>query len=126
MLVRPYPAKVAGTPIDFSYEPTTGAFKFVYDTSDDSSLVRAKETEIFLPASHVESRKLVVSASGTRWTYDAARQTLFVVHAGSGLRTIEVALDPPLDNQFVRKGGFCWVGWVLALLVVVLALALTG
>ncbi|KAF8595793.1 glycoside hydrolase family 5 protein [Ceratobasidium sp. AG-I] len=126
VLVRPYPAKVAGTPIEFSYEPTTGTFKFVYDASDNTSFVRARETEIFVPAALVESRKLVVSAQDTKWSYDAARQTLFIVHTGTGVRTVQVALDPPLENQFVRQEGYAWVVWVLTVLLVVLSLALVG
>lgn len=126
VLVRPYPAKVAGTPLEFSYEPITGAFKFAYDTSENSSLVRARETEIFIPAALVESRKLVVSVQGARWSYDASRQTLFVVHTGAGIRTVQVAFDPPLDNQFVKDGGHGWLTWGLAVLLVVIAWLLMG
>ena len=126
VLVRPYPAKVAGTPMEFSYEPTTGAFKFVYDTSENASLVKARETEIFVPAALVESRKLTVSARGAKWSYDAARQTLFIVHAGAGVRTVQVELDPPLNNHFVKERGRVWIAWVLALLLVVLSWLLKG
>ncbi|KAG8740377.1 hypothetical protein FRC10_004386 [Ceratobasidium sp. 414] len=122
VIVRPYPAKVAGTPLSFSYEPRTGAFKFIYDTSASADLVRSKESEMFLPASLTQSRKLLVSAPGMEWTYDPARQTLFVVHKEAGVHTLEVAFDPPLENQFVTKGmGFASVGWLLALLVLILA-----
>ncbi|KAG9086683.1 hypothetical protein FRC06_002983, partial [Ceratobasidium sp. 370] len=121
VIVRPYPAKVAGTPLSFSYEPRTGAFKFVYDTSTNKDLVRSKESEIFLPASLAQPRKLLVSAPNMEWTYDAARQTLFVVHKDAGVHTLEVAFDPPLENQFVTKGvGFPSTGWIFALLVLIL------
>ncbi|KAG8708082.1 hypothetical protein FRC08_000114 [Ceratobasidium sp. 394] len=121
VIVRPYPAKVAGVPLSFSYEPRTGAFKFVYDTSANADLIGSKESEIFLPASLTRSRTLLVSASGMEWTYDAARQTLFVVHQDSGVHTLEVSLDPPLGNEFVTKGiNFALVGWLVALLALIL------
>jgi hypothetical protein len=121
VLVRPYPAKVAGTPVEFSYEPRTGAFKFVYDTTANGSLVRAKETEIFLPAGLAESRNLLVSAPGLRWTYDPVRQTLFVVHSDVGVHTLDVAFDPPLGNDFVTKGmSIAWIGWLFAVIVLML------
>ncbi|KAG8708128.1 hypothetical protein FRC09_001422 [Ceratobasidium sp. 395] len=121
VIVRPYPAKVAGEPLQFSYEPRNGSFKFVYDTSSMGNSVRSKETEIFLPASLSHSRKLLVKASGLKWNYDAVRQTLFVVHHDARVHTLEVSLDPPLDHQFITKGvGLAWVGWLVAILVLVL------
>lgn len=121
VLVRPYPAKVAGTPLEFSYEPETGELRFVYETSR-SEVVRARETEVFLPAKLAYGRKLVVDAPGSEWTYDSERQTLFVVHTGEGIKTLRVTLDPPLRDNFVMEGAPRWIGWVLALIIFVLAL----
>ncbi|KAG9124154.1 hypothetical protein FRC07_012642 [Ceratobasidium sp. 392] len=119
-IVRPYPAKVAGTPLSFSYEPRNGSFRFVYDTASLGDLVRSKETEVFLPASLARSRKLLVSGPGLTWNYDFSRQTLFVVHKDSRTHTLEVAFDPPLDNHFVTKGiNFTWIWWLVASLVLI-------
>lgn len=123
VLVRPYPAKVAGTPLEFSYEPQTGKFKFVYDTRSPG-LVRAKETEIFLPCEMACGRKLIVDAPGLKWVYDDARQTLFVVHTGEGVQSFGLTFDPPLANDFVKQGLPTWVWWVVALFVLILSWAL--
>ncbi|KAJ1309337.1 hypothetical protein OPQ81_006117 [Rhizoctonia solani] len=106
VLVRPYPAKVAGYPEEFSYEPYDGSFKFVYRVPDSNpaSSIRAKETEIFLPADLVSGRKLVVDSDGTdlEWSYDPNRQTMFVVHSCKGLKTLKVSFDPPLNNELIK------------------------
>ncbi|KAG8760210.1 hypothetical protein FRC11_000765 [Ceratobasidium sp. 423] len=106
VLVRPYPAKVAGYPEEFTYEPYDGSFKFVYRVHDSSRAtpIRAKETEIFLPADLASGRKLVVDSEGSdlEWSYDPERQTLFVLHSGEGLKTLKVSFDPPLNNEFVK------------------------
>ncbi|CAE6459562.1 unnamed protein product [Rhizoctonia solani] len=106
VLVRPYPAKVAGYPVEFVYEPFDGSFTFIYrvPNSGPTTSMRARETEIFLPAELASNRKLVIESDGSNleWSYDPERQTLFVVHSSEGLKTLKVSFDPPLHNEFVE------------------------
>ncbi|QRV86919.1 Cellulase (glycosyl hydrolase family 5 protein) [Ceratobasidium sp. AG-Ba] len=122
VIVRPYPAKIAGVPLEFKYEPRTGAFKFKFDTSLNRDLVKARETEVFIPASLVEGRKLLVSGTPSlKTTYDASRQTLFVVHSQAGVHTLDITFDPPLGNEFVTKElGLGWLAWLFAFITLVL------
>ncbi|CCO36209.1 putative glycosyl hydrolase YIR007W [Rhizoctonia solani AG-1 IB] len=130
VLVRPYPAKIAGIPMKFNYEPADGSFKFVFKAVDPSRLksMRARETEVFLPAELASGRKLLVDSEGSNleWSYDPERQTLFVVHSGEGVRTLMVSLDPPLNNKSVKptpdwvKFLMLWFGLWLSLFVVTL------
>jgi hypothetical protein len=87
-------------------------------------LVRARETEVFLPEALAHGRKLIVDAPGLDWTYDPARQTLFLVHTGEGVQSLCVRFDPPLGNTFVKAGFPIWVIWVTAMLLLLLAWAL--
>ncbi|CAE6367225.1 unnamed protein product [Rhizoctonia solani] len=125
VLVRPYPAKVAGFPMKFNYEPSNGSFQFVFKAVDPSRVksTRARETEIFLPAEITSGRKLIIDSEGSNleWTYDPERQTLFVVHSGEGVRTLKVSFDPPLNNESVKttpewvKFLVLWLGLWLSL-----------
>ncbi|CAE7100847.1 unnamed protein product [Rhizoctonia solani] len=106
VLVRPYPAKIAGHPVEFTYEPYDGSFTLVYRTLDPSltTSIRARETEIFLPTQLASGRKLLVDSTGSdlEWSYDPERQTLFVVHSGHGVKTLKVSFSPPLNNEYVQ------------------------
>ncbi|KAL5636350.1 hypothetical protein ACGC1H_004983 [Rhizoctonia solani] len=104
VLVRPYPAKVAGYPVKFTYEPCDGSFEFVYRVLDPGTAMRARETEIFLPAEIASDRRLVIESDGSdlECLYDPLRQTLFVIHSGEGVKTLKVSFDPPLHNKLVE------------------------
>ncbi|KAJ7614127.1 glycoside hydrolase [Roridomyces roridus] len=147
-VVRPYPAKVAGIPLKFEYEMTTGAFSFEWavptatSSSGSSSTPRtstppltghpeltATETEIYLPSSLTLGRKVIVRGlnGDDRYLYDPDRQTLFVVavspEPGKKYR-IEVELQPPLKPVFEVNdfwgdfGAMIWSFLVLVLGVV--------
>lgn len=102
-VVRPYAAKVAGIPLRQDYEMNTGVWKFEWanpshepragDTSGSVAKpplshipIRARETEVFVPLFLSKGRKLLITYSSSKdaqaecdWSYDASRQTLFVV-----------------------------------------------
>lgn len=106
-IVRPYAAKTAGIPTRFEYEMNTGTFIFEWRSpeSEDNIVLTARETEIFVPSLVTYGRKLVVSglSAGDKYTYDEARQTLFIVprDGSSGrMHKIAVSVDPPLRPQF--------------------------
>ncbi|KAF8750383.1 Cellulase (glycosyl hydrolase family 5) [Rhizoctonia solani] len=106
VLVRPYPAKISGYPIKFSYEPSNGSFEFVFKAFDPSrnKSIRSRETEIYLPTELTSGRKLIIDSEGSNleWSYNHERQTLFVVHSGEGVRTLRVSVDPPLNNRLIK------------------------
>ncbi|KAF8266909.1 cytoplasmic protein [Lactarius quietus] len=89
-VVRPYPAKTAGTPLHFEYEMATGAFAYSWATTTPEeccSGCEARETEIFVPEGLVFGRRMVVEGleeEGDTFVYDAMRQTLFVLPALTG------------------------------------------
>jgi len=85
----------------------TGMFTFEWRSpeSKDNIVLTARETEIFVPSIITHGRKLVVSGLGTgdKYTYDEARQTLFIVtqDASSGrTHKIIVSVEPPLRPHF--------------------------
>jgi hypothetical protein len=124
-VVRPYPAKTAGIPLRFEYEMNTGRFVFEWsNVSEDHKAVaqdkasvnspplsghpsiQARETEIFIPATIMEGRKLIITGLGPedKYVHDPQRQTLFVVTADvrpCQIHKLEVTLDPPLKPVFV-------------------------
>lgn len=118
VLVRPYPAKVAGTPLSFDYESATGSFSFRYKSSERTGSVqttalavdagagpnRGATTEFFIPSSFAHGRKMIVEClrEGTTSTYDPAVQTLYVVTADKGsdiIHTVNISFDPPLGKK---------------------------
>ncbi|KAH8977678.1 glycoside hydrolase superfamily [Lactarius akahatsu] len=157
-VVRPYAAKTAGVPLRFEYEPATGAFTYSWAVlptglgeEDRESGVGglpsvhappltghapplARETEIFVPARLARGRRLIVDGlvDGDAYTYDAARQTLFVLPAaqssddGSGARaqtrTVRVRFDPPVGGELPNDFRGDFGGAVGAVSVVLLAL----
>jgi hypothetical protein len=125
--VRPYAAKTAGIPQHFEYEMATGAFAYSWTVPPTGD---ARETEIFVPEGLTRGRRMLVEGleDGDTYTYDVARQTLFVLPAASeGTRTRTVRLcvrfDPPVGGEvpndfwsdFARPVGA--VGVVLIALV---------
>jgi hypothetical protein len=85
----------------------TGTFIFEWRSpeSKENIVLTARETEIFVPSLLTYGRKLVVSglSAGDKYTYDEARQTLFIVprDGSSGrMHKIAVSVDPPLRPQF--------------------------
>jgi hypothetical protein len=119
VICRPYPAKIAGIPESFSYDPCTEKMLFTFSNpcfasptsdgrkveEDDSSYgsrsLVCRETEIFLPAYLARNRKPRMKTSHAKdsLVYDQSRQTLFLVHNNTApgvLHTFEVSFDPPL------------------------------
>ncbi|KAJ7700479.1 glycoside hydrolase [Mycena rosella] len=143
-VVRPYAAKVAGVPIRFEYEMTTGAFEFEWAVPEDSAdktasatiapplaghaPLTAFETELFVPASLTENRRLLVRGLGPEDTYryDARRQTLFVRprdNAPGARHRIRVAVDPPVEGAFEVNDAWGDFGArIVALLVVIVGM----
>jgi hypothetical protein len=87
----------------------TGMFTFEWRSpeSKDNIVLTARETEIFVPSLITHGRKLVVSGlgAGDKYTYDEARQTLFIVtqdasSASGRMHKIVVSVNPPLRPHF--------------------------
>ncbi|KAK2465756.1 hypothetical protein APHAL10511_002300 [Amanita phalloides] len=141
MVVRPYPAKTAGVPLRFEYEVTTGWFAFEWMTpaghenqvdpklnnGPDSPVLTSHETEIFLPSLLTRGRKIQVRglSKGDRWTYDEARQTLFVVVAdrtGGKPHRVEVQVWPaPRATFAVNDTRTDFAGHMFAVGILVMA-----
>jgi Glycoside hydrolase family 5 C-terminal domain len=93
----------------------------------------ARETEIFVPAQLAQGRKLIVEGleEGDTYTYDAARQTLFILPAmqtgeptGSAkvyMHEVRVRFDPPVGGEHPNDLWGDFAGPVGAVLVVLLA-----
>ena len=126
-IVRPYPAKVAGIPIYFKYEITTGEFTLKWANPQAISSTEevtpgeiprtlrmpllSRESEIFLPSQLAHSREILVKGlrEKDRYVYDESRQTLFIVTSDDtpGLvHSITVSVDPPARAPFVLND--CW------------------
>ena len=97
----------------------------------------ARETEIFVPARLARGRRLIVEglSDDDAYTYDAARQTLFILPAvqssesvsGSGgaraqTRTVRVRFDPPVGGEQPNDLWSDFAGPVGAVSVALLAL----
>ncbi|KAK8091462.1 glycoside hydrolase superfamily [Apiospora hydei] len=93
VIIRPYAAKVAGTPVQSEWDHRTLRYSMVWRTSastststatpittvKDNDSKKARLTEIFLPEYHYAAHELDVATShGLEWTLDRARQTLYV------------------------------------------------
>lgn len=122
-VVRPYPAKTAGIPLQFDYEMNTGTFTFHWanPSSNTKELapttgvlhpplsghleLSAWETELFVPSMISSGRRIIVKglSAGDTFFYDEARQTLFVVvqdRKPGKTHRLEVSFDPPLSPTF--------------------------
>jgi hypothetical protein len=150
-IVRPYPAKVAGVLLSFSYELHTGEFSVIWAfkqprqpkvTSQlSSSLVEqppltdvkslsCRETEIFVPDLITRGRRLILQGiAGNLWRFDESRQTLFVLNPeedplndGMECIHIQVQLDPPLSPRWSVKKKSATRYYLTALIVVLIAI----
>ena len=126
-VVRPYPAKVAGIPLQFNYDINTGTFALTWaepiatpprprkswqtGTVDEPPLrghppLTSRRTEFFVPADWVKDEKedlevtLLGAAVGAKWWYEKEVQTLYV-------ETLEGVDDPrvPVYRISVRVKG---------------------
>ncbi|KAG5644275.1 hypothetical protein DXG03_008760 [Asterophora parasitica] len=149
-IVRPYPAKVAGVPVKFEYEMTSGTFTFEWgntSTHGNSTVGEAtvsnpprsghptltsRETEIFVPEQLTQGRQLVVQdlEPGDTWHYDQQRQTLFIVARSmtlDRLHRVTVSLDPPLKPAFEMNDFWSDFGpRIYALVLVLVGIGLFG
>ena len=113
-VVRPYPAKVAGIPLQFNYELNTGTFALTWTdpiqglqtgTVDEPPLrghppITSRRTEFFLPADWVKDEKedlevtLLGAAVGAKWWYEKEVQTLYI-------ETLEVVDKPRVSVYWI-------------------------
>jgi hypothetical protein len=124
-VVRPYPAKTAGIPLQFNYEMTTGEFNYTWANPSSSSNEKqdagratvsnppraghlplaSRETEIFIPSMLTLGRNVIVRGLGPDDSYlhDESRQTLFVVTSDptpNKSHKITVTVDPLPQPMF--------------------------
>ncbi|KAK8075962.1 hypothetical protein PG994_003234 [Apiospora phragmitis] len=109
VIIRPYAAKVAGTPVQSEWDHRTLRYSMVWRTTTTSLTnnnnkndnKKARLTEIFLPDYHYAAHELDIAAShGLEWTLDRARQTLYVqsihpdaeAYAAAGLHWVLVEI----------------------------------
>ncbi|KAL2915197.1 hypothetical protein HK105_205304 [Polyrhizophydium stewartii] len=106
-VIRPYAAKIAGTPLRMRFDLRTLEFEFFFSTpvlTSEADLARAaaaarsspvaSTTEIFVPSFHYGAlAQPGVTVSDGSWTYDRMRQTL--VWAIDPTRRIEPWVDEP-------------------------------
>jgi hypothetical protein len=144
-VVRPYPAKTAGIPLQFKYEMNTGEFIYEWANPDDKQqpipqgqatvsqpplsghpALTSRETEIFVPALLTARRKVTVHGLGPddKHTYDISRQTLYIVTPDSSagkIHKIKVTLHPPLEEPMFEVHGFWEDHWarILAIFIVI-------
>lgn len=92
VIIRPYAAKLAGTPVQSEWDHRTLRYSMVWSTnataataatgpkaSSSSPEPKARQTEIFLPNYHYAAHELDVAVShGLEWTLDRERQTLYI------------------------------------------------
>lgn len=150
-IVRPYPAKTAGIPLNFDYEMNTGQFTYEWmtpgspsnknssaDTGASTISVKnppsmghppltSKKTEIFVPSMLVHGRKLVVHGlrEKDRYKYEEAQQTLSIITGDlvpGEIRRITVSVEPPLKAAFeVNSFLDDFGGHIAAIVVLVLS-----
>ena len=121
-VVRPYPAKIAGIPLDFEYNINDGSFSFAYANPVTENapptpklaviekpplkhglVIRKQETEFFIPSMLAKGRKVVVTGDGVvegQYEYVEDVQTLYLRHTNSTpghVHRVRVALEPPLE-----------------------------
>ncbi len=144
-VVRPYPAKVAGTPLEFNYEVMNGELSLTWIVPEKGEL-RSHETEIFFPSLLATGRKLLLEAqvdmsqydyddetqavkklrSLTQeryaYTYDEKRQTLFIVPKDNSPGTkhsVRVRVWPPIKPTLNLNDIWTDFGiWIMAVVVV--------
>ncbi|EJU01559.1 glycoside hydrolase family 5 protein [Dacryopinax primogenitus] len=134
-LVRPYPAKVAGIPLSYSYSTSTGVFELTYASPAhagaeldlgrgrdgwvplDHPAIMARETEIFLPLLLTQGREVKVEGAW-KWVYSEERQTLYVLQETTGEArawNVKVRVRPALTVR--QEGEWTWVWALLGVLL---------
>lgn len=95
VIIRPYAAKIAGRPLQSTWDPRTLRFVFIWRSDDDDEGEekkkkttttggapkdpRARTTEIFLPEYHYgDDDELDIKLNHGRWRRDRAKQTLYI------------------------------------------------
>lgn len=99
VVIRPYAAKIAGLPIRSSWDCRT--LRYEFEWSSMGITVKEKETdkscltEIFIPNYHYAKHRISIKLSDGEWTFDAAKQTLYVRHQAhdSGVVCHKLVLD---------------------------------
>ena len=93
-LARPYPQAIAGTPLRFSFQPTTRRFKLGYKTKRANGHGRFRRglTDVFVPKIQYPRgyRARVRGGSLSR----ASRSRHLIVHAKPGAKRIAVRVAP--------------------------------
>ncbi len=93
-LARPYPQAIAGTPLRFSFQPTTRRFKLVYETKRANGHGRFRRglTDVFVPKIQYPRgyRARVRGGSLSR----ASTSRHLIVHAKPGAKRIAVRVAP--------------------------------
>ena len=94
-LVRPYPRAVAGTPVQWSYDPASRSFELVYLCSPArgfAPLPRLAETEVFVPRQHYP-HGYFVAVTGAKVVSERGALLLRLVN-GSGAARVTVRVTP--------------------------------
>ena len=91
-LTRPYPAAIAGTPINVGFDPAKQIFRLEYRTSGVDSTLRSQETVIVTPAS-VYPKGYRVEVSGAKVT--SAKGAKFLQLTSEGEKNkVSVSVSP--------------------------------
>ncbi len=90
-LARPYARRIAGIPLEMSFDAATRTFSFRF--RDDEAVRRPDPTEIFVPAKRRYPEGFDVAVTdGDRWTFDEHTQRLLLYRGGA--TTHEVRITP--------------------------------
>ncbi|KAN0060909.1 hypothetical protein ACQY0O_006643 [Thecaphora frezii] len=93
VVIRPYAAKVAGQPLRTNWDERTLRFEFEWGNvpasdeagekrdDDDAVAEKRKTTEVFVPAYHYKDKEFSITVSDGDYSFDADKQTLYIVHA---------------------------------------------
>ncbi len=93
-LVRPYPQAVAGTPVEYAFDPESRTFTFRYDTrrpGGEGRFPKGSRTEVFVPALHFPDG-YAVRVEGAEIA-SPARSSLLVLR-GTGAEQVTVRVEP--------------------------------
>ena len=83
---RPYPQAIAGTPLDYGFDPTSRRFHLTYSTQTpaDRTLPRRQLTEVFIPPIHYHGDYRVKAEGARVVSKPGARRLLLKRNAGAG------------------------------------------
>ncbi|KPM34806.1 hypothetical protein AK830_g11778, partial [Neonectria ditissima] len=117
VIIRPYAAKIAGTPTRSAWDHRTLRFEFAWSSEGGGEKTVAEDdksrlTEVFLPNYHYANHEVCVKVSDGDWSYDAEQQTLLVRHAahsGTARHSVVVEIgdrrEHLLQRVLVRRQG---------------------